>query len=226
MKYKQQLCLWLCCLYFICCDLICDLMVQWSVRNRPDGAVLCQEHAWWCSVLSGTCLMVQHSRLPMVLNKLAKPWDNFIQSVNLCWRRSWWQQPPVTHCSQFQADNHIQQWVNSEGLNRGFITSASFCCVLSISLLSVCLTLTLTHRDTHCGWLTLNTQSSDGSDLVWYTYTSHSIWELKHTMHRPLLIHRMHMPLLKHTMHTDNVQATLKTHNPQAILKIHNPCHS
>ena len=123
-----------------------------------------------------------------------------------------------------------------------FITSASFCCVLSISLynlsktvyfLSVfCPTLTPTHRDTHCGWLTLNTQSSDGSDLVWYTYTSHSIWELKHTMHRPLLIHRMHMPLLKHTMHTDNVQATLKTHNahatlkthnPQAILKIHNP---
>ena len=110
------------------------LMVQCSVRNRPDGAVLCQEQAWWCSALSGTGLMVQHSRLPMVLNKLAKTWDNFIQSVNLCWRRNWWQQPPVTHCSQFQADNHIQQWVNSEGCNRCFITSASFCCVLSISL--------------------------------------------------------------------------------------------
>ena len=127
-------------------------MVQCSVRNMPDGAVLCQEQAWWCSTPSGTGLMVQHSRLPMVLNKLAKTWVNFIQSVNLCWRRSQRQQPPVTHCSKskFLADNPIQQRVNSEGFNRCFRTSASFCCVLSISLLFVCVTCTLTHKDAHC----------------------------------------------------------------------------
>ena len=53
-------------------------MVQWSVRNRPDGTVICQEQASWCSALSGTGLMVQWS----VRNRP--------DGAVICQEQAWW----------------------------------------------------------------------------------------------------------------------------------------